>query len=76
MADRTCGQWTSDKAQDSWQYTIDQAWVGGVLSGYNAARGGDIPRSARRGVGYPRLRRHGVRAECGYGGNDREGGTT
>ncbi|MBX9730961.1 MAG: hypothetical protein K2X59_06515, partial [Sphingomonas sp.] len=50
MADRTCGQWTSDKAQDSWQYTIDQAWVGGVLSGYNAARGGDIT-STTNGAG-------------------------
>lgn len=45
MSDRTCGQWTSDKAENGWQDIVNRAWVAGVLSGYNAARGGDVTRT-------------------------------
>lgn len=42
MSGETCAEWSADKAEDGWDYTVKHAWVIGIISGYNGARGGDL----------------------------------
>ena len=52
MKDATCAEWNREKAASDWAYANKRAWVSGVISGYNAARGGNIASSTNgAGVG-------------------------
>lgn len=50
MRDSTCAEWTKEKVTGEWTYVTKRSWISGVISGYNAAKGGNIA-STTNGAG-------------------------